>query len=494
MLISALIGAVMALGQAPFDLWPLALVALVMAAILLEVSGTTRRAAWFGWAFGGGYFGVSLSWIVEPFLVDIVRHGWMAPFALFFMAGGLALFWGAAFGLARWLGGQRLAALALVVTLPAVELLRAYVFTGFPWAMPAYIWVGLAPMQLVALIGPHGLNMLTVLMTAGVWGMSGINRYCAVVLGVLAWGTAPVLAIFPVLPASQASIESVTLRLLQPNAPQHQKWDPDWVPVFFEQNLRFTAELGADGSRPDVIIWPETAVPTSRLMKDEYVIELVRDAAQGVPVIFGIGHQRDGGFYNSIAVMDRWGTLTQTYDKMHLVPFGEYVPFGDVMARFGIYGLAANQGFGFTSGQDRQLLDLGDAGQILPLICYEAVFPQDVNAAPDGADWILHLTNDAWFGSVSGPWQHLVQAQFRAVEQGRPLVRTANTGVTAVIDAHGVIQAQIPFETAGYLDADLPTETVDTLYRQTGDWPIIAILWLLWCALTLSRHQSGKGD
>jgi len=488
-----LTGAVMALGQAPFGLWPLAVIALVVVAILLEGSAGPRRAVWLGWAVGCGYFGITLSWIVEPFLVDIARHGWMAPFALFLMAGGLALFWALAFSMARWLGHAKMSALALVVTLPAAELLRAYVLTGFPWAMPAYIWVDLAPMQLVALIGPHGLNVLTVLMTAGIWGMSCISRKGAVLLGIAAWGAGPLLVGVSSGGRPSIAADQPIVRLLQPNAPQHQKWDPEWIPVFFDRNLEFTAALSADSLRPDLIIWPETSVP-SRLDAEEYAIELMRDAANGVPVVFGIGHRRGEGFYNSVAVMDAQGQLAQTYDKMHLVPFGEYVPFSSLMARFGIYGLAADQGFGFTAGAQRQLLDLGSAGKVLPLICYEAVFPQDVNAAPEGADWVLQITNDAWFGSVSGPWQHLVQAQFRAVEQGKPLVRVANTGVTAVIDARGGIVAQLPFETVGYLDARLPADTVATIYRRTGDWPVV--LFLLFCGgvLTLYRKSADNSD
>ncbi|MBI1494273.1 apolipoprotein N-acyltransferase [Halocynthiibacter styelae] len=485
-----LTGALMALGHAPWGLWPLTLVGFVVLAMLLEAADTPRTALWRGWGAGGGYFAVSLSWIVEPFFVDIARHGWMAPFAIFLMAGGLAIFWAVSFWGARKLAGQKRAALALCVTLPLAELLRAYVFTGFPWAMPAYIWVDLAPMQLVSLIGPHGLNVLTVLMTAGVWGASGISRNAAFVLGVAVWGVAPVVSGYLTWDAVPVSDERPLIRLLQPNAPQHLKWDPEWVSVFYDRNLAFTADPGAQG-RPDLIVWPETSVPV-RLSEEEYGMQLLRDAANGVPVLFGIGHARDEGFYNSIVHMNAEGGLDQSYDKRHLVPFGEYVPFGDVMAQFGIYGLAANQRYGFTAGAEAKLFDLGPLGQALPLICYEAVFPQDVNAAPDGADWILQITNDAWFGQISGPWQHLVQAQFRAVEQGKPLVRVANTGVTAMIDPYGTITAQLPFATEGFLDAYLPEARSETLYRSTGDRPVFLFLLFFGCVLIFLRQLRAK--
>lgn len=485
-----LTGAVMALGHAPWGLWPLTLIGFVVLPILLEAAGSSRAALWRGWGAGGGYFAVTLSWIVEPFLVDIARHGWMAPFALFLMAGGLAIFWAAAFWGAYRLAGQRFAALALCVTLPMAELVRAYIFTGFPWAMPAYIWVDLAPMQLVSLIGPHGLNVLTLLMTAGIWAASGISRNAALALGIAVWGVTPVISGYLTWDAMPVTTDRPLIRLLQPNAPQHLKWDRDWIQVFYDRNLAFTAHPGDQG-RPDLIIWPETSVPV-RLSEEEYGMQLLRDAANGVPVLFGIGHARGEGFYNSIVSMDAQGRFDQSYDKRHLVPFGEYMPFGDLMAQFGIYGLAANQGYGFTAGSEAKLLDLGALGQALPLICYEAVFPQDVNGAPDGADWILQITNDAWFGQISGPWQHLVQAQFRAVEQGKPLVRVANTGVTSMIDARGQITAQLPFETEGFLDARLPQVLPETLYRATGDWPVFLLLLFFGGVLIFLREPRAK--
>jgi len=158
------------------------------------------------------------------------------------------------------------------------------------------------------------------------------------------------------------------------------------------------------------------------------------------------------------------------------VPFGEYMPLGDLLARFGIYGLAASHGHGYSAGPGAQVLDLGAIGRALPLICYEAVFAHDVNAAPERPNVILHLTNDAWFGTGAGPQQHLAQARMRAIEQGLPVARAANTGISAMIDGWGRITASLPLNTAGYLDAALPAPRAPTLYSRSGDLPFALLL------------------
>lgn len=463
-------GAAGAFGHAPWGLWWVALIALAALAILLDAVRDTRQAALVGWAAGAGWFAVTLNWIIEPFLVDIARHGWMATFALLFLAGGLALFWALGFGLARWIGARH-APLALVATLPFAELIRAYIFTGFPWGMIAYVWEGLPPMQLVSLIGSHGLNVVTLLITAGVYWATGRRRTLALVIGVVFWGGAFTLSYLAPNALRLAATPDITVRLIQPNAPQHQKWDPAYIPVFWDRLLSLTAQPGA----PDLIIWPETAVPTL-LGNADVALAAMSDAAGEIPVIFGIQRQSELGYHNTLAMIDETGRVTQIYDKHHLVPFGEYMPLGGLFGRLGINGIAARDGFGFAKGIGADVLDLGPLGTILPLICYEAVFPHDLNAAPERAGWILQITNDAWFGENSGPYQHLVQAQFRAVEQGLPLVRVANTGVSAVIDAKGRVVDSLALGTEGHIDVALPTAMTPTIYSRSGDWPVALLL------------------
>ncbi|MBU2942971.1 apolipoprotein N-acyltransferase [Shimia thalassica] len=469
--LTMLFGAIAALGHAPFNLPILTLVGLALGFAVFAASQTPAQALWRGLALGTGYFAVSLNWIVEPFLVDIARHGWMAPFALVFLASGLSLFWGAAF----W-GAYRLRAgvLGLAVLLAGAEMLRAYVFTGFPWAMPAYVLVNSITGQLAAVVGSHGLNLL---LFCGVAACAIAGRHkIFVALGIVA-----ITAVLWPVSQSDLASEGPVVRLVQPNAPQHQKWDPALMPVFFQRGLAATK---AGPVRPDLIVWPETAVPVALNYADS-TLAAMSDAASGVPVVFGVNRFDGERIYNSAGVLAPDGSVSQIYDKHHLVPFGEYIPLGDMLARIGIHGMAARNGKGFSAGPGPELLDLGALGRALPLICYEVVFPQDVLSVSERPDFLLQLTNDAWFGNFSGPYQHLQQARMRAIETGLPLIRAANTGVSAVVDPKGRLTAQLALNTAGHLDAVLPSAQPQTLYARSGDLPLggglvmISIL-LLW--------------
>jgi apolipoprotein N-acyltransferase len=276
------------------------------------------------------------------------------------------------------------------------------------------------------------------------------------------------------------------LRLVQPNAEQSLKWDPERAAQFFDVLLASTAAPDI-GARPALVIWPETAMPYL-LNGAERLLEHVDIASGGTPVALGAVRREDGLYYNSLVVTGPGGTIETTYDKFHLVPGGEYIPFGAVLGRIGIRGMAERDGGGFASGAGPATLDLGGLGRVLPLICYEAIFPQHLHRS-ERADWILQITNDAWFGDLTGPYQHLAQARMRAVEQGLPLVRAANTGVSAVIDATGQVTEQLPLNQRGFLDAVLPGSLPPTPYARTGDWPVLALMLFLALILCLPRSR-----
>ncbi len=476
LVVAAALGASAAYGLAPFGYWLATLTSLVLITPLFLASETRTRAAWLGWVFATGYFAHALNWIIEPFQVDAARHAWMAPFALVLMAGGLALFWALAFWLSRRLGAPALRqGILLALALSLVEFGRGYLLTGFPWAAVAQIWVDTPVAQLLSLVGPYGLAALTfaapLLVGAALSEHRPIRRLAGPV--VFAMGFA-VLALSYAAMRPDVQDSEYTVRLVQPNAPQHQKWDPEYAPLFFARQLEFTA---AD-PRPDLIVWPETAIPAWLGSAQPY-LAAVAEAAQGTPVILGIQRSDGPRIYNSMIFLGEDGRQQGLYDKHHLAPFGEYVPFGDLMARFGIHGLAATTGNGFSAGPGPQLLDTGDLGKALPLICYEAVFTQDVLGAPNRADYLLQITNDAWFGTRSGPYQHLAQAQMRAIEQGLPMMRSANTGVSAMIDPLGRITASLPLGQAGYVNATLPKPQAPTLYSRMGDNPVLVLLLVL---------------
>lgn len=482
MVLAALAGALAALGLAPVGWWGVTLAVLLGLPVLLSGGLSSRQQGAIGWALGLGYFVHGLFWIVEPFQVDVARHGWMAPFALVFMAGGMALFWGAAFWGAARIGRTPAARIwALVLLWALAGFARAYLFTGFPWGALSQIWVDTNAALLLAWIGSHGLTLLTLAATLPT-GMflfdlatshrrTGVPHSLPVLALVLSVGA--VTTLHPTV-----TMTDHTVRLVQPNAPQNEKWDPARIPVFFDRQLDYTA---AD-PRPDLIVWPESAIPW--LLDDAGpALEAIAAAAAGTPVVLGVQRDERARYYNAMVYLDAAGAVAGVYDKHHLVPFGEYIPFGDLAARFGLHGFAAQEGAGYSAGPGPVQMPFGALGQGVPLICYEAVFPQDVNGAGQRADFLIQITNDAWFGQNSGPYQHLAQARMRAIEQGLPMIRAANTGISAMIDPLGRMIDSLQLGQAGYIDAILPAPLAPTLYSRFGDMPVLGLLLLALAAL-----------
>lgn len=482
--LAALGGAGAAFGHVPVSLVPLALAGLAALAFAIRRAPDARSGAWTGFAGGCAYFALTLHWIVEPFFVEPEVFGWMAPFALFFCATGFALFWAAAGAFAAWAGGGRgRFALAFGAAFAAVETLRSLILTGFPWAMLGYVWTESAGAQIAAVIGPFGLTLVTTC-AAGVIATAWPRRGHAATALATAWLLPLALGALR-LEAPADAPGAPVVRLVQPNAPQHEKWDPARVPVFYGRLLALTAE---GDERPDLIVWPETSAPFL-LEPGQPQIARLAAAAGGAPLAFGVHRFGGGNYFNTLAVMDGTGEVTQVYDKWHLVPFGEYLPFGGLLGQIGLRGLAQFADGGYASGPGPRLIDLGPLGRVLPLICYEAIFPEEVGATAR-PDWILHATNDAWFGTFAGPQQHLAQARMRAIEQGVPVLRAANTGISAVIDGKGRVRESLPLGQAGRIDAALPPVLSPTPYSRLGDgpfWALIALALALPAAFRLRR-------
>ncbi len=473
MLFGGVSGAVMALGLQPFGQWHISLFGILAAFLLFSRSNTQRSSALMGWSIGVGYFAVGLNWIVEPFMVEADVTGWMAPFALLLMAGGLALFWGLAFwGSFRFCRGS---IWGLAVFWTIAEMARGYVLTGFPWATLGYIWAADHTIQWVSLVGPYGLTLMTCCMIAAVANTILSKTVVpsvsiATILGLALVGGGRVL-----LPEVQDLTGQPVVRLVQPNAPQHEKWASDKIPVFFDRQVGFTnAEWQLD-AEPSLIVWPETALPML-LNHAEQAFDIISEAAGPASVVVGIQREENGDYFNSLTVLNGQGQVEHVYDKHHLVPFGEYMPFAWLFEKWNILGLAARASSAYTRGSGPDVIALDGFGVALPLICYEAVFPQDVHGAKSRPDLLLQVTNDAWFGNWSGPYQHLSQARIRAIEQGVPMIRAANTGVSAVIDGAGRILAHIPLNEAGFVDAYVPAPLRLTLYSRTGDFPVFCLL------------------
>ncbi len=474
------LGAVAGLGQVPFGL-PWATLVALAALIWLGLPPGWRAGFARGWLAGFGYFLVTIHWIFNPFLVDPDRHGWMAPFGLIFMTGGLALFWGAAFAGATALRRP----LALVPALAAAELLRSYIFTGFPWALVGHVWIGSGLGQTAALWGAQGLTLVT-LVAAGLVAVAAARPTPAgkamAALPLLAVVAAD-LALAPG-PAPQPDPGAPVIRLVQPNVAQADKDNPDQIPHYSRRLL----DLSAEPDAPDLVVWPETALPwLLDSMTD--VLPVIAAAGQGAPVVLGVMRDEGPFYYNSLVLLQPDGSVAATYDKHHLVPFGEYVPFGDLMARFGIRGLAAAEGGGYAAGTGPAVIAIPGIGTAMPLICYETIFPQEILAAPERPRFLMVVTNDAWFGRFAGPYQHLALGRLRAIETGLPMVRAANTGVSAVIDARGGVVDSLPLGNAGRIDAALPAALPPTPYSRSGDWPVAALI-AAWLVLLVARRRS----
>lgn len=476
--LAVLAGALLAAGQPPVS-WPVVLF-VALPVLLWQLDGTGGPAAAFGlgWAAGVGFFAAGMFWIVDPFLVEADTFGWLAPFALVGMAGGLALFWGATFAIARlaWRPGpSRILLLAAVWTL--VEVARSHLLTGFPWALPAYAWVETPVMQAVSLIGPHGLSFLTLVAGLAPGLLDRLGLGLALALVAAGWG----FGAWRLAQPAPVRDQPLMVRLVQPNAVQQDKWLPGKEAEFLQRHLALTRAAAL--RRPDVTIWSETAV-SFILDRDPFAqAEIAEAVGPRGRLILGIRRVEVNGdsqrWFNSLAVLAPDGTVLARYDKHRLVPFGEYIPLKGVAARLGIPTLTTLTRGGFTPGPGPAVLTPPGMPPFLPLICYEAIFPQDLHRSDDRPGWLVQVTNDAWFGKASGPYQHFAQARIRAIEQGLPLARAANTGISAMIDSRGQVVASLGLGRAGSVDALLPGALPPTIYARTGDAPTLVAIALI---------------
>ncbi|MEO0681634.1 MAG: apolipoprotein N-acyltransferase [Pseudomonadota bacterium] len=517
-------GLALTAAQPPVFAWPLVFVAYpALAALLWRVDA--KRAFWTGWAAGFGFFLSGLYWIAEAFFVDAARHGWMAPFAVSFMAAGLALFWGAAAWAARASGARGLlGVLALATAWTAAEYARAHVLTGFPWALPSYAFADTDIVQLSAHVGPHGLGFgLIALACAPAWpwlGHIGTSRSrVKSTLKTLALYPAFFVAQFVVLfvvefmayftpydpdnrfqtlaAPTDADGGRLVVRVVQPNAAQDEKWDPDMMPVFFDRLIELSRPPW--GSDVDVVVWPETAVPQLLGREPEVRAAIAASAqdvgpgAPGTTVLVGARRyiQTESGpsWRNSLFALGPGGEAIDVYDKHHLVPFGEYLPLHGLLSRLDL-GLFVGETGGFDGGPGPTVMRLPGLPPVAPQICYETIFPHQMPPLADRPDWIVQVTNDAWFGASAGPWQHFHQARMRAIEQGLPVIRSANTGISAIIDARGRVVASVPLLTAGAVQAPLPRALPPTLYARHGDRPFLAALLLSFILIAALRRRA----
>ncbi|MFL5065784.1 MAG: apolipoprotein N-acyltransferase [Xanthobacteraceae bacterium] len=510
--IAAAAGAMSTLALAPVNLWPVMFLTFPVLVWLVDGSAAGRlggvmSAAGAGWWFGFGYFLAGLYWVGHAFLVDAKTFGWLLPFAVVGLPAGLAMFTAAGLALARamWTRGPS-RVLALAVALTVVEWLRGHLLTGFPWNAYGYALTGpLVLAQSAALVGIWGLTFMAVAIFATPAVLVDERIYtrrpwlpplCAAL--VLAACATYGLVRLNQTPTS--FVAGVRLRIMQPNLPQDEKFNYGAKQQVMSRYLTLSDRAtgpGTSGIR-DVthLIWPESAFPFFIAREPEALAQIAALLPQGTVLVTGgvrpeettPGAQIVQG-YNSIYVIDHDGSILGTYDKLHLVPFGEYLPFQGLLESFGLMQLTKVQG-GFLAGERRRPLAMPGAPAAVPLICYEIIFSGEaVPRAGDRPGWLINLTNDGWFGNSTGPYQHFQQARVRAIEEGLPLVRAANSGISAVVDPVGRVINHLPLATEGVFDASLPRRIPPTLFVRIGD--SLAALMLAGAAVLVLRRRMG---
>jgi apolipoprotein N-acyltransferase len=530
-LIAFLAGAGSALALPPLDLWPAPFMTFPILLWLVDGAAAGRlggvwAAASAGWWFGFGYFLAGLYWIGNAFLVDAKTFGWLLPFAVTALPAGLALFTAFGLALARLIwtrGANRVLALATALTL--AEWLRGHLLSGFPWntfgyALISPLWLA----QGAALIGIWGLTFLAIAIYASPAVLADDRAdtkrpWLAVALG---GALVVALAIFGAvrLATSPTSyVDGVRLRIMQPNLPQDAKFNSSQKqPVmsrYLDLSDRSTSPQSTGGRDVTHLIWPESAFPFFLTREADALAQIAALLRPATVLITGAIRPPETApnavitrAYNSVYVIGPDGSILSVYDKVHLVPFGEYLPFQSMLERLGLMQLTKRGGF--IAGDRRRNQHVPGAPDFLPLVCYEVIFPADavprsehpgwlydhlgryvgwpfLAGSGERPGWMLNLTNDGWFGLSAGPYQHFQQARVRAIEEGLALVRAANTGISAVIDPLGRVIKSLPLGTEGVIDAPLPQRLAPTLYARAGDGPLGAMLALALILVMRSR-------
>ena len=500
-------GATGALALPPFGFFPAFFIPMIAAVWLLDGAAGRRQsagtgisgssllmAAGSGWWLGFGYFVAGLWWIGAAFLVDADRFAWAMPLGVVGLPVLLAMFTALGFVLARLLwssGAARI--LALAVGLSASEWLRGHVLTGFPWndlgmVLGANIYLG----QFASVVGLFGLTVLAVAIFAAPACLADSPRWspAPLLFPGLALAALAVFGTTRLAGGDAGTVKGVRLRIMQPNVQHDLKFraarKDDLIAHYLALSERATSPQSTGLADVTHLIWPESAFPFI-LSKDAGALAKIGSALPpGTTLLTGaarLGVSRPGDqplVFNSIQIVQSGGVIADSYDKVHLVPFGEYVPFAWLAEVVGLQQFVLGA---FQPGPRRQLLSVAGLPPVAPLICYEAIFsgevmPEGINGKAVRAGLFLNVTDDSWFGVTPGPHQHLLQARLRSIEEGIPMIRAADTGISAIIDPYGRIVAQLQLGEEGVLDGSLPKAAAATFFSGNGTW-ISVTIWFL---------------
>ncbi len=523
-------GALSIIGFAPFHLTPVLVLTLPVLLWLSQPRSEVKRVAAItdllvisprltgknllrglaiGWWFGFGFHLAGLYWIGGAFLVQSDTYAWLMPFAVTLLPAGLALFHGLAIAVVACFAGAGAGRLVvLAVSLAATEWLRGNILTGFPWNTLGYALAHpLVLMQSAAVVGIHGLTLAAVFILGAplvlVESYARQRQYWPHMAAAAAMLVAPLAlmlgyGVYALAQPPAGIVDGIKLRLVQPSIAQSDKFDLAKRSAIFERHLtlstagRAGARAGLDGITH--VIWPEAALAFLAL-RSPHVLGAIADAfPDDVTLIAGTlrleGALVDDGrrhrVFNSAMAVGGNGTVVDTYDKIHLVPFGEYLPLQHLLEAIGLEQVTRIRG-GFATGAGAgNGLTVPGLPAVRMLICYEVIFPHEVQLNKRRPAVLINLTNDAWYGATSGPYQHFHQSVVRTVEQGLPMIRVGNNGISGVIDARGRILDRLPLNAVGIIDTHLPAALSPTTYARFGDglfgllWLLLAIVIIIW--------------
>jgi len=487
-----LAGALAALAMPPLYWLPLAVLGIAAFVWLWQTAPGPQSALLRGWAWGIGHFAVGSYWIIEAFFVPPADYKLLGLPIVAGLAVLLGFFPGLAAGVARrlverWpaLGGRYRRLILLALTWTAAEWLRGHLFSGYPWNPLGHVWAFATPLlQGAALFGAYGLGMLTFLVLAApAAGWRASLTALAVV------GIAGLAGEWAMAATAGDGAPGALVRIVQPNVPQSEKWRPENRSRQLAQLVELSRRPGFD--RLAAVVWPETASPFVIEPGSPALQVMARAVPPGGYLLTGAARSTkrpEDGVWNSLLVIDATGAILATYDKVHLVPLGEYIPFHRQLAPVsGFIGRGS-----FEEGESRLTIGLPSLPAFSPVICYEVIFPAAVTGPGARPRWLLNVTNDAWFGLSSGPHQHLVSARLRAVEEGLPMIRAANTGISAVIDAYGRVVASLGMQQEGIIDHPIPSAREATPYSRWGDGTLMILVVLLGVVLLVGRSPHNR--
>ncbi len=510
LLLAILAGATAALAMPPLGFFPALAVSFPIAIWLLDGAAThhgrfSRASVWSafsaGWGFGFGYFLAGLWWLGAAFLVEDDQFAWAMPLGVVALPAALALIHAVGFGIARLFWSQDARrVLAFAASMGLVEWLRSWIFSGFPWNSFGQALAATDAMaQMASVIGLFGMTPLAVLIfgAPAVWatGQTIGERWrmpvvaLALLATLVAWGT------WRLERTAITLVPDVKLRIMQPNLGQREKHRITGQEVLTRYlALSDRATTPGTSGITDIthLIWPESPFPFLLAREPQALAQIAKLLQPRTTLVTGAVRSEDAGgtprYFNSVHVISPDGTITDSYDKVHLVPFGEYLPLKRWFDRIGLRQFVEVPG-GFESGARRKMLAVRGLPGVLPLICYEVIFPLESAHGGIRPGVLLNVTNDAWFGLTFGPHQHFAQARMRSIEQGLPLVRAANTGISAVIDPLGRPIAQLALGAEGVLDSPVPRALPATIYASLGDLPAFSLILMLFATCSLRRRR-----